>query len=448
MKDKKGRAQFVTRTGVIAATVGSAVGLGNIWRFPYEAGMHGGGAFLLIYLGCVFIVGLPVMLAEFVIGRSTHKGALGAIEQLAPGSAFKLVPYMGIVASLMILSFYSVVAGWILEYLWQSVYQALYHTPVNDYAAQFNTFVANPWRTLMWTLLFLTMNFAVLARGVQKGIERVSNLLMPLLFVILLVFCVNSLMLPGASEGLHFLFFPDFSAVSPSMVIGAMGQAFFSLSLGLACLLTYASYYSDRTPLIKSGVTIAMLDTLVAVMAGIIIFPAVFSYGMAPSAGPKLVFETLPAIFAQMPGGTIWAILFFILLFFASITSTISMSEISIAFFTDEWHMNRRRASALCIGIAMIVGSLCALSFGVLSDIKIFGKTIFDLLDYASSNILLPIGGVLLSAFTGWVVDRRIVAAQLSVNHPCPLWLLRTLRIAMRWIAPAAILTIFVYGLL
>ncbi|MDE6310154.1 MAG: sodium-dependent transporter, partial [Muribaculaceae bacterium] len=425
----------MTRTGVIAATVGSAVGLGNIWRFPYEAGMNGGGAFLLIYVICVFAVGVPVMLAEFVLGRGTHRGGAGAIAAISGKRFFKSVPIIGILASVLILSFYSVVAGWILEYLYWSVTQLFDPQVVDDYSARFGGFVANPVRTVGWTVLFLVLNFLVIVRGVEKGIERMSNILMPLLFLILVMFCVNSLMMPGAAEGLDFLFNPDFTKLSPSMVIDAMGQAFFSLSLGMTCLLTYASYFNDETPLLKSAVTVSVLDTLVAVLAGVVIFPAVFTYGMTPEAGSKLVFEILPAMFVQMPGGAVWAIFFFVLLFFAAITSTISMCEIPTAFFIENCKMKRRGAAAVVIGGLLVLSTLCALSFGPLSGVTMYGKTIFDLFDYVSSNILLPIGGIIVSIFVGWVVDRKFLNHQLSINNRCPQWLLTLLRIAMRWLA-------------
>ena len=408
------RAQFVTKMGVIAATVGSAVGLGNIWRFPYEAGQHGGGAFLIVYLLCVFLLGIPVMIAEFVIGRSTHSNALTALQKLKPGSSLSKVSYIGIVASLMILSFYSVVAGWIMEYLFQAVTGGLSGHTSEEYATLFSTFTVNPWRSVMWTLTFLLANFMVLRRGIEKGIERISNIMMPVLFVMLLVFCVNSLFMPQAKKGLDFLFNPDFSQITPKVMLGALGQAFFSLSLGLTCLLTYASYFSDKTPLVRSATVVALLDTLVAILSGIIIFPAVFSFDMEPAAGPKLVFQILPEIFQQLPGGYLWSVAFFLLLFFASITSTISMSEISITYFVEAHKMSRSRATGLNTVIAMTFGTLCALSFGVLSDFKVFGMTLFELFDYVSSNIMLPIGGVMLSVFVGWIVDKKVVKEQLT----------------------------------
>lgn len=441
------RAQFVTKMGVIAATVGSAVGLGNIWRFPYEAGQHGGGAFLIIYLLCVCLLGIPVMIAEFVIGRSTHSNALTALQKLRPGSRMSMVSYVGIVASLMILSFYSVVAGWIMEYLYQAITGGLSGHTAEEYAALFGTFTVNPWRSVMWTLLFLSINFMVLRRGVEKGIERLSNVLMPVLFVILVVFCVNSLMMPRATEGLNFLFNPDFSALTPKVMLGALGQAFFSLSLGLTCLLTYASYFSDRTPLVRSATVVAVLDTLVAILSGIIIFPAVFSFGMEPAAGPKLVFQILPEIFQQLPGGYLWSVAFFLLLFFASITSTISMSEISITYFVEAHKMSRNRATGLNTVIAAAFGTLCALSFGVLSEWTVAGMTLFELFDYVSSNVLLPVGGVMLSVFVGWMADRKVVEEQLTDYGARRITLLLPIRFCIRYVAPVCITLIFLYGI-
>lgn len=439
------RAQFATKMGVIAASVGSAVGLGNIWRFPYEAGMHGGGAFIAIYILCVLFLGIPVIIAEFIIGRSTHKNADSAINMLKPGSKFRYVSYIGILSSIMILSFYSVVAGWIVEYLFQSLIGGLNgHTP-QEYSDIFNSLVGSPWRSLLWTYLFLGANFLILRKGIQKGIERISNILMPVLFLLLLVFCVNSLLLPCAGEGLKFLFVPDFSQVSPSMMVGAMGQAFFSLSLGLTCLLTYASYFNNKTPLVKSATIIAVLDTCVAVLAGVIIFPAVFSFGAEPAAGPKLVFEILPNIFQQMPGGYFWSLAFFVLLFFASITSTISMSEIFITFCTEKHAMSRKKATRLNTLIAVVLGSLCALSFNVLSDVKLFDKTIFDLFDYVSSNILLPAGGFILAIFVGWIMDKKIVKEQLTNNGTLNVPSMKIIIFCIRYVAPAAIAIIFLY---
>lgn len=441
------RAQFATKLGVIATTVGSAVGLGNIWRFPYEAGMHGGGAFLIIYLFIIFVVGIPVITAEFIIGRHTGSNIAGAFHKLARNRSWSWVGYIGLTSSLMILSFYSVVAGWTLEYIYQSIIgfsgmhtQEALHT-------QFDAFSTSNWRPLMWTIIFLTLNLWILLRGVQKGIERMSNIMMPALFLILIIFCINSLTMSGAKEGLTFLFKPDFSKIDSSVLMGAMGQAFFSLSLGLGCLITYSSYFNRQTRLVRSASIIAGLDTMVAILAGVIIFPAIFTYGLQPEAGPKLVFEILPSIFIDLPGGMIWSTLFFILLFFASITSTISMSEISIAYFVEEKNMSRRKSTWLNYFIAVVFGSLCALSFGSLNHIQLCGKTIFDLFDFISSNILLPIGGMAISIFVGWVLDKSIVRNEVTNYGKVSVRTLGAIVFCLKYIAPICIALVFLCGL-
>ena len=437
------RATFATQMGAIAATVGSAVGLGNIWRFPYEAGQNGGGAFMLIYLACVVLMGIPVMVAEFVIGRSTHRNVCGALRQLSPGGKAHWFGYIGITASLMILSFYSVVCGWIVEYLVMACGGRLHGLNPDEYGTMFATFVTHPWRPVLWTVLFLLLNHLVLRRGLKRGIERVSNLLMPLLFVILVIFCIHSLLLPGAGEAVTFLMAPRLDDVTPAVALKAMGQAFFSLSLGLSCLLTYASYFKNSDSLTRNATVIALLDTLVAVLAGLMIFPAVFSHGMEPQAGPKLIFEVLPLIFNQMHLGVMWAVLLFLLLFLASITSTISMSEISIAFLTEEHNLSREAATTVNTGIAVVFGTLCALSFGPLSDLTICGKTLFDLFDFVSSNVLLPLGGIFFAVFVGWYLDRRLVRAQLGRGP-----VVTIVVFCMRYVAPLAIAAVFIYGLL
>ncbi len=441
--NKGSRAQFATRLGVVATSVGSAVGLGNIWRFPYEAGTHGGGAFMLCYLFFIFIIGIPVIIAEFLMGRGTRSNVFGAYRSLEPRRKWYLVGYLGIIASLMILSFYSVVAGWTVEYLVQSASGTLDMASMEEYHARFDEFSTGNWRPLMWTLVFLGLNFLILIRGVTKGIERMSNILMPMLFLILVIFCINSLLMPGAADGLRFLFKPDFSKIDSSVLLGAMGQAFFSLSLGLGCMMTYGSYFSSDTRLGRSASIIASLDTLVAVLAGIIIFPAVFTYGGSPAAGPTLVFEVLPNIFHRLAGGVFWSTLFFFLLFLASLTSTISMSEISIAFLMEEKHMSRRKATVVSTLIAVVFGALCALSFGPLADLKIFGKTVFDLFDYTSSNIILPFGGMVVSIFVGWFADRKFVTNQLTNEGSIKIHWMKPLIFCLKYVAPIGIALVF-----
>lgn len=433
--------------GAIAATVGSAVGLGNIWRFPYQAGDNGGGAYLLVYLLCVVLLGIPVIMSEFIIGRSTHKNLRGALKQLSPHSKVHYFAFFCVLGALLICSFYSVVCGWVIEYLYQATTGTLAgHTP-GEYSAMFNDFVGSPIRCEAWTLIFLVVNFAVMLMGVRRGVENVSRVMMPLLFIILVIFCIHSLMLPNHEKGLEFLFMPDFSALGWKGVVDAMGQAFMSLTLGIAGLVTYSSYFNDKSPLMKDAVTIASLDTLVAVLAGVVIFPAVFSFGVEPQAGPKLIFEVLPTIFYQMPYGYLWAVLFFLLIFFASLTSTISLSEIPITFFVEEFKMSRRRATLLCALIVMSVATLCALSFNVLSDIKTFGMNIFDLLNYLGSNVFMLMGGLFTAIYVGWFLHKDVIMDQLTnrgLKESSPLTYYYIIG-CLRFIAPIAIVIIFYY---
>lgn len=447
MLQNDNRAQFSTRLGVIATTVGSAVGLGNIWRFPYEAGTHGGGAFLITYLCFIFAFGIPILCAEFMIGRGTHSNIFGAFRQLRSSGKWHWVGYIGIVASIMILSFYSVVAGWTLEYLYQSITGALNLNSQEAYHAQFQQFSTHPWRPLLWTILFLIVNFVIVIRGVQKGIERMSNIMMPILFLILIIFCVNSLLMPGAKDGLEFLFWPDFSKIDSSVMVSAMGQAFFSLSLGLGTMMTYASYFSKETHIVKSATITACLDTTVAILSGVIIFPAVFTFGVSPTQGPALVFEVLPNIFNQLPGGSLWSILFFFLLFIASLSSTISMSEVSIAYFTEEKKMSRNKATILNTAIALIFGTLCALSFNCLDNITIAGMTIFSIFDYVSSNILLPAGGMFISFFAGWLLDRSFIHDQLTNNGSVKVRVTKAIIFSLKYVAPTGIILVFLSSL-
>lgn len=446
MEQPNQRAVFKTRIGVIATTVGSAVGLGNIWRFPYEAGEHGGGAFLALYIGFIMLIGIPVICAEFIMGRSTKRNIFGAFRMLSTNTKWAWIGYMGILASILILSFYSVVAGWTVEYFTESITGNLGSMTPEQHHAKFNSF-STGWMPLVWTFAFLSLNAAVLLMGVRKGIERISNILMPLLFVILIAFCINSLQLPGASEGLKFLLCPDFSKINSSVLIGALGQAFFSLSLGLGTMMIYSSYFSNETPLIKSAATTAALDTIVAIMAGIIIFPAVFTFHTEPAAGPKLVFEVLPSIFNSLPYGSIWSTMFFSLLIIASITSTISMSEMCIAFFIEQFGLKRKTAVLINTGIAMTLGALCAMSFGPLSNLTIFNLTVFNLFDYVTSNIFLPLGGMMISIFVGWIIDRNIVEKQLSSHNTTRQWVLKLVVFCLKYIAPTGIGLVFLSGL-
>ncbi|MDE6086007.1 MAG: sodium-dependent transporter [Muribaculaceae bacterium] len=432
------RAVFGSKFAAVATTVGSAVGLGNIWRFPYETGVHGGSAFILCYLGFALMIGVPVLIAEFILGRSTRSNILGAYRKLTPDKKWYRAGYLGIVASLLIMGFYAVVAGWTLEYFIESITGNL---DFSTEEAGHNQFISltTGWHTVLWTVLFSLCNFAILMRGVTKGIERLSNILMPVLFAILIIFCVRSLFLPGFKQGMEFLFTPDISKITPSTLLGALGQAFFSLSLGVGTMITYSSYFSERTNLQQTAVTTMLLDSAVAVLSGVIIFPAVFSYGISPTAGPTLVFEVLPNIFHNMAGGVFWSTLFFFLLFLASLTSTISMCEISISFLSEEKRLGRKKATAIACGIALTLSMGCALSMGPWRDFTIGGMTLFNLFDYVASNVLMPIGGMIGSIFVGWLIDRRYIREQLTNHSTHSFRWLRPLTFILRWICPAAI---------
>lgn len=436
------RAIFATKIGAIATTVGSAVGLGNLWRFPYEAGTHGGGAFLICYLAFVFLIGIPLLIAEFIMGRGTRSNVFGAYGKLARSSHWKLFGILGIISSLLIISFYAVVAGWTAEFCLASLSGDLDFATAEARHEGFMQFTSGT-NSLVWTLIFLGFNFFILIGGVNKGIERASNVLMPVFFLLLVAFCINSFFLPGFSEGMAYLFKPDFSKITPSVILGALGQAFFSMSIGLGCMMTYASYFSDKNRLGKTAVTTALLDTLVAILAGIIIFPAVFSFGVSPQAGPTLVFEVLPHIFYQLPGGMWWSTLFFLLLFLASLTSTVSVSEISISYFCEEKGMSRTKATVVSTLISLAGGILCALSFGVLSDVTIMGQNFFNLFDYVTSNIALPLGGMGCSIFVGWIVKKKFIQDQLSDYGTLRVRFLGGLVFFLRWICPIAIFLVF-----
>ncbi len=420
--------QFGSKIGLIAATVGSAVGLGNVWRFPAEAQANGGAAFLLLYIGCVFVLGIPVMLAEFSLGRGCRSDAVGVFRRLAPGTGWWIVGAIAILASYLILSFYMVVAGWTLEYLWQSITGNLFepvagvagHSGTEALDIQFGTrmkeYIVDDIRPLVMTFVMLGINLSVLLMGVQKGIEKISNILMPLLFLLLLIFASVALTLPAAGEGLAYFFAPDFSKITPKVFINAMGQAFFSLSLGMGILITYASYFPKDTRLTRTAITVSMLDLLVAVLMGIIIFPAVKSFGLTGHEleGATLVFVTLPEVFAQMPGTQLWSILFFLLLLVAALTSTISLAEVSVAFLESRFGIKRKPACVAVILPLFVLSALCSLSQGSHEWLVIGGRTLFDLLDMGATNIMLPVVAISTCVYVGWFAPRDYMKRELT----------------------------------
>jgi NSS family neurotransmitter:Na+ symporter len=441
------RVTFGSKIGVILATVGCAVGLGNIWRFPYMLGSNGGAAFLLVYLLCILLLGLPVMITEFFIGRHTNRNAAGAFKELAPGTKWSLIGYNGVLAAFLILGFYSVVAGWTLEYVLQAFSGSLSDKTATDFATDFSNFSTGLIRPIIWTVTFIVLTHVIIISGVKSGIERASKIIMPLLFLFLLILAIRSVTLPNASEGLTFLFQPDFSKINSSVILSAMGQAFFSLSIGMGCLITYASYFKKETNLQTTALQVTILDTLVALLAGIMIFPAVFSFGITPTAGPELVFITLPNVFAQLPMGSVWSAIFFILLALAALTSTISMHEVATAYVHEEHKMSRNKAAWVVSTGAIILGVLSSLSFGVLKDFTIGGMIFFDFLDYLTAKIMLPLGGMLICIFAGTRVERKVIKAELTNEGTIPFYFFNTYAFFMKYVAPIAIGIIFLHEL-
>ncbi|MDL2255057.1 sodium-dependent transporter [Parabacteroides sp. OttesenSCG-928-K15] len=443
----KERVTFGSKLGVILATVGSAVGLGNIWRFPYMLGENGGAAFLLVYFVCIVILGLPVMITEFFIGRHTHRNAAGAFKEIAPGSRWSLIGYNGVLAAFLILGFYCVIAGWTFEYIYQSLTTSLSGKEVEVFAAEFQQFSSGIVRPILWTVAFIAVTHLIIVSGVKKGIERASKVMMPLLFLMLFVLCIRSVTLPNAGEGLAFLFKPDFSKINSSVMLSGMGQAFFSLSIGMGCLITYSSYFNQKTNLQTTAVQVTLLDTLVALLAGVMIFPAVFSFGIAPTAGPELVFITLPNVFAHMAMGNLWSIIFFVLLGIAALTSTISLHEVATAYVHEEMKMSRKKAALLVSAGVLVLGVISSLSFGVLKDFTIFGLTFFNLLDYVTAKIMLPLGGMMICIFVGRRVDRKVLRAELTNEGTITFYFFNTYSFFMKWVAPVLIGLVFLHEL-
>ncbi len=443
----KARDGFTSQFGAIAAAAGSAIGLGNIWRFPYVTGENGGGAFLLIYLLAVLIIGIPAMLSELLIGRNTQKNPVGAFKKLKPSQPWYLIGSIGIITAFIILAFYSTIAGWTMHYIYLSITNAFSGKDINQINDIYQNFIKSPTLPIFWQLIFMFLTTIIVLMGIEKGIEKYTKILMPLLFALIILLDIRAITLPHASEGLRFLFKPDFSKITPSVILEAVGQAFFSLSVGMGVLITYGSYIKKDDNLNSVAFEVATFDTLIAILAGIAIFPAVFAFNIQPNAGPGLVFVTLPAIFNKMFGGYIFAILFFILLVIAALTSSISLLEVVVAYFTEEKRWSRKKASIISAMAISFLGIFTTLSFGILSNFKILGKTIFDLFDYISANILLPIGGFFIVIFVGWFMGRHIIRPEITNNGKYPgrfcyafLWLARIF-------VPIAIILIFLYKL-
>jgi len=431
-----------SRFGFILAAVGSAVGLGNIWKFPYIAGENGGGAFVLIYLFFVFLIGAPIMIAEFVIGRAGGKNALGSFKQLEPKKPFwQSIGGLGIITAFCIISFYSVVGGWVIGYIFEAIrFSFASFTTAKDASAHFGNLISNPTWTLMLHGLFMALTAFIVVRGIKKGIEYWCKILLPILALILLVLMIWGLTMPNAYEGLVYLFRPNFSELSWNACLIAMGHAFFTLSVGMGVMITYGSYLHKNINIISTSLTIVLFDTLVAIWAGIAIFCPIFSLGMTPDAGPGLIFHVLPMVFQQIPGGYIFGILFFILLGIAAVSSAISLLEAPVSYLVEEKSFSRKKATLLVSIVAFLIGIPCALSFSSLSEIKwFFNRNFFDFMDYISSNIFLTLGGLGIALFIGfsWKVANAFKELEKGAGHQkgfIKLW-----GFLIRWVCPIAV---------
>ncbi len=447
--------EFGTKIGLIAATVGSAVGLGNVWRFPAETQTNGGAAFLLLYIVCVLLLGIPVMLAEFSLGRGGRSDAIGVFKKLSPLSKWWITGLLAVIASYIIICYYMVVAGWTLEYFIESVGGGLYDT-LNaaasqqslrgTFSAKMDEYVSSDLRPLLYTYAMIAINIAVLLGGVRKGIENLSNVLMPLLFVILLVLCFITLSLPDSGEGVKFFLTPDFSRITPGVVVSALGQAFFSLSLGMGILITYSSYYPADTKLVRTSVIVSLLSLLVAVLMGLIIFPAVKSFGLdsEPLRGATLVFVTLPEVFANLPAPRVWSALFFLLLLVAALTSTISIAEVSVKMMIDRFRLSRRAGVFIVLLPLLGFSAVCSLSFGSLADFRIFGLTVFDLFDHVTTNIFLPVVSLGVCIYMGWFAPKHLLADELSNNGTLRSRFTGIILFIIKYVAPVLIATILI----
>ena len=446
---KSERVNFGSKIGAILAAAGSAVGLGNIWRFPYETGNHGGAAFILIYLACVLVLGMPIMMAEFTVGRHSKASTGKAYSVLAPGTHWKWLGYLGVLAGFLILGYYSVVAGWTLEYILEAGTNEFANKRPDDFILAFEAFSQDPVRPLIWLVVFLLLTHFVIVKGVKDGIEKSSKILMPVLFILIILHAVCSLSLPNAEKGLEFLLKPDFSKVTGDVFLGAMGQAFFSLSLGMGCLSTYASYFGKETKLGNTALSVGVIDTFVAVLAGVIIFPAAFSVGIQPDAGPSLIFITLPNVFQQAFSGIpflayVFSVLFYVLLALAALTSTISLHEVVTAFLHEEFAFTRGRAAKMVTFGCILIGALSSLSLGVMQKYTLFDKGFFDLLDFVTAKIMLPLGGMLVCIFVGWYLKRSVSYAELTNEGTLKAGFFNVYIFILRFIAPIGIALIFI----
>ncbi|MCA1031155.1 sodium-dependent transporter [Bacillus timonensis] len=437
---QQGREQWKSRTGFMLAAMGSAIGLGNIWKFPYITGEYGGAAFIIVYLICIALIGIPIMLAEFAIGRNTQKDAVGSFQELTPGKPWFITGIFGVISAFLILSFYGVVAGWALSYTTKAMSGDLLAIPPDKLGDHFGGFIGTSLGPILWQLLFMAIVIVIVVKGIKEGIEKWNKILMPALGVLLLILVVRGLTLPGSSEGVAFLFSPDFSALTGEAILVALGHAFFSLSLGMGTMITYGSYVPKNINLPTAATGVSLADTGFALVAGLAIFPALFAFGMDPGAGPGLIFITLPAVFDLMPFGQFFSVLFFLLISVAALTSAISILEVPVAYFMRKFEWTRKKATWILGTIIFLFGIPSSLSLGAWSGFTIFGKGFFDAVDFLASYILLPLGGLLTALFVGWAIGKKKaeeiggLAAGGFVNK---LWI-----VTLRFIAPVLILIV------
>ena len=417
MADKE-RAKFASKLGVILATAGSAVGLGNVWRFPYMTGQNGGAVFILIYILCVLLLGIPCMISEFIIGRHGHANTAQAYRMIAGRSVWSLIGYMSVLTGFLITGYYAVVSGWCLQYLWASLIGHLQGDP-EYFKTYFEEFSANPVKPVFCLTLIMLMTYLIVKNGIRDGIEKASKLFMPTLFILLLVIVVSSCMLPGASKGVEFLLKPDWSMITSDVFLSALGQSFYSLSIAMGCICTYASYFSRHTNLTKSAVQIGLIDSFVAILAGLMIFPAAFSVGINPDSGPSLIFITLPNVFQQAFSGLpvigyVISFMFYALLTLAALTSLMSLVEVSTAFCEEEMHITRKEATLLVVISTSIIGVLCSFSLGAYDGLQLMGTPLFVIFDFVTGQIFLPIVGFRTCILIGWFVPHRIVRGEFT----------------------------------
>lgn len=448
---KRKRETFSSGIAVFFATLGSAVGLGNIWKFPYLTGANGGGAFVFTYLVCILLVGMPVMISEFYIGRKTRKNAVGAFKELKAKPFWKSIGFMGVISSFLIMFFYSSVAGWVYSYVFKTLkgdFAPLASQSMEQATAtvsqQFDAAVGGPVSPFVWQVIVMAVVSIIIIAGVRKGIERITKTLLPLLFVLIIICGIRALTLDGAVQGLKFLFQPDFSKLSPSAILSALGLAFFKLSLGMGTMITYSSYFTEEDNLFMTSAKVAISDTMVSLLAGIAIFPVVFTFGMEPGAGAGLLFKTIPLVFSKIPFGNLLLTAFFFLTSIAATTAMLSLLEVPVAYFIEEKEMSRNKAVLLTSGIILLIGILTVHPESIFGNVVIAGKGFFDLFDFISSNILMPIGGLLISIFVGYIANREDTENELS-NHGTlnNRGMIKTYLNILRYVTPALLIIVF-----